>query len=466
MSDLLYYIISCLLVTGVIIGLSLMSKVKRAVVGNAVSAICVAAAIILTMIKYDILPMWLLWASIAVGVIISFIWISRVKMIGMPQLVALYNGFGGAASAFVAILALINSEALNIFSLVTAATAMSVGIITLSGSFVAAGKLARIIPSKQYVLKGHSTVMNLNLALIIAAIVIVGINVANIILMIVLCSILSIAFGIVFSIRVGGADMPITISLLNSLSGVAGAIAGLAINDILLVTIGGIVGASGLLLTQIMCRAMNRKLRDILFGTKKKGTVVKISDEYKTINNDIIENSEELKKQADISEILKNAKSVIIIPGYGMALAQAQQLVRELYDKLEQKGAEVRFAIHPVAGRMPGHMNVLLCEVDVPYDKLYELESINDDFETCDLTIIIGANDVVNPAARDKEDTPIYGMPVLNADLAKHVIICNYDLKPGYAGVNNPLYQRKIGISFMLGDAKDSVKNLIKDISL
>lgn len=443
-----------------------MSKVKSAVAGNTLSAVCVAVAIILTMIKYEILPMWLLWAAIAVGVIISIIWISRVKMIGMPQLVALYNGFGGAASAFVAILALINVEVLNTFSLVTAALAMSVGMITLFGSLVAAGKLARIIPGKQYILKGHSVVMNVLLVLIAGSIVIIGINTVNIILMVVLCSLLSVLFGVVFSVRVGGADMPITISLLNSMSGVAGAIAGMAINDILLVAIGGIVGASGLLLTQIMCRAMNRKLSDILFGKKTKETAEINTDEQEFIDNEVVEELQELKAEADVSEVLKNARNIIIIPGYGMALAQAQRLVRELSDKLEQNGAEVKFAIHPVAGRMPGHMNVLLCEVDVPYDKLYELESINEEFETCDVAIIIGANDVVNPAARDKEDTPIYGMPVLNADLAKHVIICNYDLEPGYAGVNNPLYQRKRGTSFILGDAKDSIAKLIDKMVL
>lgn len=465
MSDLLYYIISGFLVAGIIAGLSLMSKVKSAVAGNALSAVCVAAAVIITMVKYDILPMWLLWASMAVGIVISIIWISRVKMIGMPQLVALYNGFGGAASAFVAILALINGGVLSTFSLITAAIAMAVGMITLSGSIVAAGKLAGIIPGKQFILKFHSFIMNLLLVLILASVVIVVTNAVNIILMVVICSLLSTMFGIVFSIRVGGADMPITISLLNSLSGVAGAIAGLAINDLLLVAIGGIVGASGLLLTQIMCRAMNRKLSEIIFVNKKAESADKDKGEVEAVENEITDESKEKHDEPDLSLILKNAKNVIIVPGYGMALAQAQQHVRELTDKFEENGAQVRFAIHPVAGRMPGHMNVLLCEVDIPYDKLYELESINDDFGSCDVAIIIGANDVVNPAARDKEDTPIYGMPVLNADAAKHVVICNYDLKPGYAGVENSLYKRKYGLSFMPGDAKDSVNELIQKIS-
>ena len=446
MSDLLYYVISGLLAVGVIIGLSFMSKVKSASKGNIISAMCVLTAIIITMIKYDVLPLWLLWASMGVGLGIGIVWVLKVKMISMPQTVALYNGFGGAASALVAMLALMDGTGLSVFSLVTAAIAMEIGIITLTGSLVAAGKLAGIIPGKQFVIKGHSIIMNTLLLLIIAAVVIIGTVDSDMILFILLSSVISAAFGVILSIRVGGADMPITISLLNSLSGVAGAIAGMAINNVLLVAIGGIVGASGLLLTRIMCSAMNRKLSDILFSHSKKMMSSESGNAVK--KNDSTEEAEEYNEKQCVADVVKNAKKVIIIPGYGMALSQAQVLVRELSDKLEKNGANVRFAIHPVAGRMPGHMNVLLCEVDIPYEKLYELESINSDFENSDLVIIIGANDVINPAARDREDTPIYGMPILNADLAKHIIICNYDLKPGYAGVDNPIYSKKSGQLF------------------
>ena len=311
------------------------------------------------------------------------------------------------------------------------------------------------------------------------------------------CVVSSILFGVFFSIRVGGADMPITISLLNSLSGVAGAIAGMAVSDIFLVAVGGIVGASGLLLTQIMCRAMNRSLLSILMGTTKKPIqkqpvitdneneqlVQRVMDLEKKIKEleEIVKNLEgrvqALSTQLDeaeqqgaatpeekkdpVADILGKAKNVIIVPGYGMALAQAQHQVKQLADKLTSKGATVRYAIHPVAGRMPGHMNVLLAEADVSYEDLYEMEAINDDFAKADLAIVIGANDVLNPAARNAEGTPIYGMPVLNVDQAPEVIICNYDLKPGYAGVENPLYTRERGVYLELGDAKETLQRLM-----
>lgn len=291
--------------------------------------------------------------------------------------------------------------------------------------------------------------------------------------------------------------MPITISLLNSLSGVAGAIAGMAVSDIFLVAVGGIVGASGLLLTQIMCRAMNRSLLSILMGTTKKPIqkqpvitdneneqlVQRVMDLEKKIKEleEIVKNLEgrvqALSTQLDeaeqqgastpeekkdpVADILGKAKNVIIVPGYGMALAQAQHQVKQLADKLTSKGATVRYAIHPVAGRMPGHMNVLLAEADVSYEDLYEMEAINDDFGKADLAIVIGANDVLNPAARNAEGTPIYGMPVLNVDQAPEVIICNYDLKPGYAGVENPLYTRERGVYLELGDAKETLQRLM-----
>jgi NAD(P) transhydrogenase subunit beta len=272
--------------------------------------------------------------------------------------------------------------------------------------------------------------------------------------------------------------MPITISLLNSLSGVAGAIAGMAVNDLLLVSVGGIVGASGLFLTQIMCRAMNRSLMDILLGkTSSTGSssivqatsfveaVIEVTSDKPEIlvtdEGQVVLPEIETGEKRDKSDILKSAKSVIIVPGYGMALAQAQHLVKQLADRFEGNGANVKFAIHPVAGRMPGHMNVLLAEADVPYEQLFEMDDVNDTFSDTDVVIVIGANDVINPAARDAKDTPIYGMPVLNVDLAKEVFICNYDLQPGYAGVDNPLYNRNEGVYMLLGDAKESLNELL-----
>ena len=459
MSDVVYYIICAILAIAVLIGIAMMSKVKTAVKGNLLSCISVAIAIIVTLYRYQIIADWTLWLFMAIGTVIGLIWTARVKMIEMPEVVALFNGFGGAASALVAILSLVSTESSGIFSLATAAIALIVGMVTLTGSLVAAGKLHKVLGQRPIIWQGHQAIIKLTLIILIIGIVATSIFPTTIWL-IWLMVLLSAFFGIAFSIRVGGADMPITISLLNSLSGVAGAIAGMAINDPLLVVIGGIVGASGLLLTQIMCNAMKRSLADILLG--KTSIATKPTDATAAPKAAATAPlKEEKAAPQDPASLLRDAKKVIIIPGYGMALAQAQHLVKQLADKLEANGTEVKFAIHPVAGRMPGHMNVLLCEADVPYDKLYEMQDINPEFQDCDVAVIIGANDVVNPAARDAEGTPIYGMPVLDADKAKHVIICNYDLKPGYAGVDNPLYSKESGVTLLLGDANETLNQLL-----
>ena len=467
-----FYIISGALVLGVLLGLILMSKPEKARLGNALSAACTLIAIAVTMYNYQILPSKIIWASIAVGTVISLIAAAKVKMIQMPQVVALLNGFGGLASALVAIVSVFQAE--DKFSSYTAAVALVIGFVTFTGSLVAAGKLHKLLPQKPVVIPGHTVIVVL---LIIATVVCVIFNAP-----IWVTAILAAAFGIIFAIRVGGADMPITISLLNSLSGVAGGIAGIAVGNVLLVAIGGIVGASGLLLTRVMCKAMNRKLTGILLGSKlgtakKEEPTAKAEAEEEepkaAEETEAVEEAEETAEEEaqedekespaeeiSIGQILTQAKNVIIIPGYGMALAQAQSQVKELSDKLEAQGKEVRFAIHPVAGRMPGHMNVLLCEVDIPYDKLYEMDNINGDFADCDLVIIVGASDVVNPAANTAEGTPIYGMPVLNAADAKRIIVCNFDEKPGYAGVPNPLYTNPKTV-MKLGDAKQTVAELI-----
>lgn len=437
-------IFAILIVLSVLVGLFLMSKPQTARIGNAISAAATLVAILVTMYTYKILAAPVILISIAVGVIISLFIIFRVKMIQMPQLVALLNGFGGLSSAFVAVLSY--KQATDRFSAYTAIIALIIGFITFTGSLVAAGKLHKLLPQKPVIIKGHTALI---LLVIIATVVCAVLHVP-----IYITAILAALFGILFSIRVGGADMPITISLLNSLSGVAGGIAGIAVGNVILAAIGGIVGASGLLLTQIMCKAMNRKLLSILLGSTSisAGSAPAAKAEPEEIPAE--------KTALSPEEILCNAKKVIIVPGYGMALAQAQSKVKALADKLEEKGAEVKFAIHPVAGRMPGHMNVLLCEVDVPYDKLYEMEIINPEFAECDAVIVVGANDVINPAANTAEGTPIYGMPVLDAAAAKAVIICNFDENPGYAGVPNPLYKSSNTL-LLLGDAKETVSKLI-----
>ena len=470
MDQTLIYVISALLSLLVMVGIALMSKVRYASLGNSLSALAILAGIVFTLLTKEnngtpIITAWTLYPSLAIGALIGGLFATRVKMIQMPQLVALLNGLGGGASALVGILSVAGIGerlAATAFSNFTGYLAIGIGLITLVGSLVAAGKLHRLLPQKPQVWAFHSMATLLSLV-VMAILILIGTfsqyEGMPVFWLIAGVAIFSSLFGLYFSIRVGGADMPITISLLNSLSGVAGAIAGMAIGDVLLVAVGGIVGASGLLLTQIMCRAMNRSLLSILLGTKKK--VAAPAPPSVATASPAAAPKIEVKKTP--GEVLSAAKRVIIVPGYGMALAQAQHEVKQLADALRKGGAEVRFAIHPVAGRMPGHMNVLLAEADVPYDDLFEMEAINDDFAKVDAAIVIGANDVLNPAARNAEGTPIYGMPVLNVDQAPYVVICNYDLKPGYAGVENPLYTREEGVALLTGDAKETVSALLTD---
>jgi NAD(P) transhydrogenase subunit beta len=493
----LQIIISALLAVLVLAGISMMSKVKTAVTGNLLSAFAMLCGIVATLFFAGVVSVWTIYVSILIGALVGSLLAVRVKMIQMPQTVALFNGLGGGASALVGILSIHGGA----FVRFTALLAVAVGMVTLVGSLVAAGKLHRVLPQKPVVWKGHSLCTLLFLALTLGFVV-AGIFVDGVGLTVCLLGAFVSAslFGLWFSLRVGGADMPITISLLNSLSGVAGSIAGMAIGDVFLVAVGGIVGASGLLLTQIMCRAMNRKLMSILTGgTMKPSIPTPVIEENEELVQRIMDLEKKIKELeamvADLearvqaldgqlntapapapaatpveeaptaASVLSKAKDVIIVPGYGMALAQAQHQVRQLADKLESRGARVRFAIHPVAGRMPGHMNVLLAEADVDYEKLYEMDAINDDFKNADAVVVIGANDVLNPAARNAVGTPIYGMPVLNVDEAPEVIVCNFDLKPGYAGVDNPIYSREKGVYLELGDAKETLMRLMAEMA-
>ena len=462
MSDILFYLLCGLLSVLVLVGISMMSKVEKAVKGNFLSTIAMAGAILLTLVYYDIISVTSLWIFMAIGLILGVIWGFKIKMIEMPQVVALLNGFGGIASALAATVIMIEPEQQNqdqlMFILVTASLALVVGVVTFTGSMIAAGKLQKVISQKPVIWKNHQWITGISLVLSILSIVMVAIDTKFLPISIIIGWVMGGFFGVAFTIRVGGADMPITISLLNSLSGVAGSIAGMASNNPLTVAIGGIVGASGLLLTQIMCRSMNRHLLDILLGkTTSTGHSKGVAVEASTV---VTASDSEEDIVSDLASIMKSARRVIIVPGYGMALAQAQHLVSQLSDSLEQNGALLDFAIHPVAGRMPGHMNVLLAEANISYEKLREMDDINPEFPNCDLAIVIGANDVINPAANTAEGTPIYGMPVLDVDKAKHIVICNFDLKPGYAGVDNPLYKMR-NVTMKLGDAKDTVKELI-----
>ena len=474
MIDSVYYVLCIVLAGLVLLGISMMSKVKSALWGNLLSCACMAAAIVLTVIRYDFAGKWAwLIVGLVPAAIAGAILAKKVKMIEMPQTVAMLNGFGGAASALVAAVTLTDGKAVGAFEAITAGIALIIGMVTLLGSILAAGKLAKWFNQRPVILKGHKALVLLAgvlAVLCLLPLVLCQGNNGQLILFTLLCAILAGAFGWLFVLRVGGADMPITISLLNSLSGVAGGIAGMAIGEPLLVAVGGIVGASGLILTEVMCRAMNRKLSAILTGAttvtaapKAAEPVVEEKEEPAVEAAPVEEAAPAVDKEAEekkVFEAFKAAKNVIIVPGYGMALSQAQYAVRELKDALEAHGATVRFAIHPVAGRMPGHMNVLLCEVDIPYEDLFQMEDINDDFKAADVTLVIGANDVMNPAANTAEGTPIYGMPVLNVGDCQNVIICNFDLNPGYAGVPNPLYERSEGVALLIGDAKESLAKL------
>ena len=462
MTPLVYYIISAILSIVILYGISLMSQVKTAVRGNQLSALATAIAIIVTLIYFKIISapvaLYIILGCIGAGAIIGLYLAKTVKMIQMPQMVGMLNGVGGAASALVGGAAMFLPE--SAFSLLTAVIALCVGTLTFTGSTIAAGKLAGVINGRPIVWRGHQTITLAASILMLLSIVLAFVPGIPIGLKVAAAAIFSGFWGIAISVRVGGADMPITISLLNSFSGVAGSIAGMAIGDILLVAVGGIVGASGLLLTQIMCRAMNASLMDILLGK----TSVSSAKPGKAKQGPKPTPTTEKAVAANPADVLNKAKKVIIVPGYGMAIAQAQHLVKQLADTLEAKGAEVKYAIHPVAGRMPGHMNVLLSEADVSYEQLYEMDEVNDEFAACDACIVVGANDVMNPAARETEDTPISGMPILNVDQAPEVIICNYDLKPGYAGVDNPIYSRKEGINLLLGNAADTLQQLLNDL--
>ena len=451
-------------VIGTVWGIRLMSSPTTAVSGNLLGAVSMTGAIIVTLVSENIVSVQILWIGMAIGGALGYALAVKVAMIQMPQMVALLNGFGGGSSAIVSLLTLLGPVTIGPFEKVTAVLGLLVGAVTLSGSLIAAGKLAGKINQRPVIFANQTFVNTLAIIISVAAgaraIMVPG---DGAMWPSIIALIASFAYGVLFTMRVGGADMPITVSLLNSLSGVAASVSGLAIRNPLLVAIGAVVGASGLILTQIMCRAMNRSLGQVLTGKTtvahvKTGGAKGVSEPKKAVGKE-----KPASEEPDFISVARAAKKVIVVPGYGMALGQAQGDVKALMDKLEADGAEVKVAIHPVAGRMPGHMNVLLAEVDVPYDKLYEMDDINDEFAETDLVIVVGANDVINPAANTAEGTPIYGMPILNVHQAKHAIIFNYDTKPGYAGVDNPLYKAD-NVTLVLGDAATTVGEFMRKL--
>jgi len=445
-------IIYLLCAAAILLGIRWMSSPKTAVRGNLTGAAAVLVAIVAALTAEGLLTAVHLWAALAAGGLLGLFFARRVRIVAMPQFVALLNGFGGAASALVALVVLLGAHPAPPWSIWAGALALLVGALTLSGSLVASGKLSGLLPQQPLRVSQHKLIVAAVGVTALAVLLWVGAAVS--VIGVVALALAALLFGVLFASPIGGADMPVTISLLNSFSGMAGAIAGFSVNNLLVVAAGGIVGAAGLILTQIMCRGMNRSLVQILTGQTT-------SQRSHTPTGETGGKAGGTASQA--AEILRNAARVILVPGYGMAVSQAQEDVRALLDYLEEHGKDVRVAIHPVAGRMPGHMNVLLAEVDVPYDRLFALEEINNEFKNTDAVVVVGANDVVNPAALEAKGTSIYGMPILNVHESRNIIVCNFDTKPGYAGVHNDLYELERSL-LLLGDAKDSLRSLLRSL--
>lgn len=450
-------VIPIILIIGFLAGIRLMQSPRTAFLGNRLGALCMILAIGFAFSELGIKDS-LVWVYIFFGGIAGIFLGQTVKMIQMPQTVALLNGLGGGASAFVAGIAMgIDGASGSWLFWFTAALALGIGTLTFSGSIVAALKLHGLISGKPVIIKGHSFVNSFLLLLgVVLCISILFIHDSYYRYIIIFVFAL---YGVFMSLRIGGADMPVIISLLNSLSGVAAAVNGLAVDNILLTGVGSVVGVAGMILTQIMCRAMNRNLLAVLSGFKSKVFSTNESADTEVEAGSSAAGDNGKVSAENIPFYLQDAKKVIFVPGYGMALAQAQQEVKVLFDILEKYGKEVKVAIHPVAGRMPGHMNVLLAEVGFDYEKLLDMDSINPEFEETDIVIVVGACDVINPAATTAVGTPIYGMPVLNVSKAKLIIVCNLNEKPGYSGVENLLYSQE-NVVTLWGDAAQTVSKI------
>ena len=464
---LISYIISAILF---ILGIKKLGKVHTARQGNFLSAIGMLIAISATFFKMEAMPLNWIVAGIGLGVIIGVISATKVAMTAMPEMVAIFNGFGGGASALVASAELLkyiqdtklytdklletnSSLSITMFTIVIS---VLIGTVTFTGSFIAWGKLQGKISGQPITYPGQNIINGLILiAVIIASYFFISnpndINTFYIIIGI------GLLLGILSVIPIGGADMPVVISLLNSYSGIAAAATGFVLQNQALIVSGCLVGASGIFLTNIMCKGMNRSLSNVLFSAFGK-----TDEKSSTSNNEKDITIKEMSAE-NAAYTMQSAESVIIVPGYGMAVAQAQHEVRKFADELEKDGVNVKFAVHPVAGRMPGHMNVLLAEANVPYDEVFELEEINNDFANCDVAYVIGANDVTNPVAKTDPQSPIYGMPILDVEKSKSVLFVKRSLSPGYAGIDNDLFYRDNTL-MLFADAKKMTEEIIKSL--
>ena len=457
-----------------ILGIKGLSKPKTAVRGNMLSATGMLIAVVITLLDSSIVSFEYIIAGVIAGAIIGALMALKVQMTSIPQMVALLNGFGGGASLAIAlaeyyakadtsgaVIAMaganpFGSGAVGIIAVISIALTVLIGSVTLTGSLVAFSKLQELM-KKDYGLPGGPIGNGLLLLISLGAVVNLCLeptNTTNIV--IIICA--ALLLGLFLVMPIGGADMPVVIALLNSYSGIAAALAGFILGNTVLIVAGSLVGTSGLILTKIMCVAMNRSLANVLFG--------KMAEGGETVSADEVYGGKVKSAGAEeVAMMLETAQRVVIVPGFGMAMAQAQHAVRELMDVMEARGTEVEYAIHPVAGRMPGHMNVLLAEAEVPYEKLIEMDRINPTFEDTDIAIVIGANDVTNPMAREDKGSPIYGMPILNVDKAKTVIVIKRSLSPGFAGLPNPLFAMD-NTYMVYGDGKKAVIDITASLDL
>ncbi len=439
-----------------ILGLKMMSSARTARRGNLYGAIGMLIAIVVTLTDQKIIDFTYIIAGLLLGTALG-VWMARkVEMTAMPEMVGILNGFGGGASTLVAYAeymrmgSAVTSASLDV--LITIVLGLLIGTVTFFGSMIAAAKLQGTMRSAPilYPMQKQINAAMLLAVLVLGAFFVIDPTRGYLLLPVIF---ISAILGVTSVIPIGGADMPVVISLMNSYSGLAGAMTGFILQNDVLIISGTLVGTSGIILTDIMCKAMNRSLGNVLFagvGADYKPT------ETKTEQRTVIRYTAD-----DAALVFDGAQSVVIVPGYGLAVAQAQHVLQEFAKLLQERGVNVRYAIHPVAGRMPGHMNVLLAEANVPYDLLLEMDQINDDFQNTDVALVIGANDVINPAARTKKDSPLYGMPILNVDYARTVMIVKRSLGSGFAGEDNELFFDKKTM-MLFGDAKGMVTDLLK----
>ena len=454
-TQLIYLVASVLF----ILGLKWLSSPATAVKGNRISGVGMLIAIVVTLLDQAIVTYQVIIAGLVVGSALGLWMAKAVKMTSMPQMVALLNGLGGGASLLVGGAEFLRSELVNeqlpLDTSITMQLSLLIGAVTLTGSLVAWAKLQEVMTGKPIIYPGQKA-LNALMFLAVVGLSVYQVSVPESLLWpFYAVLVISLLLGVTLVIPIGGADMPVVISLLNSYSGIAAAMTGFVIRNEVLIIAGALVGSSGITLSQIMCKAMNRFLANVLFGAfgATGGGSTKTAEGL-TVR----------QTSADDAAVqLAYAKSVIVVPGYGLAVAQAQHIVREMADLIEKKGGEVKYAIHPVAGRMPGHMNVLLAEANVPYDKLFDMDQINAEFERTDVCLVIGANDVVNPASRTDPGSPIYGMPILNADKAHSIIVLKRGMGAGFAGIENELfYNPKTAMLF--GDAKGSLQKVVTEL--